>query len=109
MPRPNFHDKLPLGGSKFPPMAGGPVDDAQKLDWVWAWIYQNGPDDAAAAARGGGGPFAEGEDWSVNLQSTPDSADFEAGRPAQATALAMVIHGTHKEAYWWSEAIMIDP
>jgi hypothetical protein len=107
MPRPNFHDNLSLEGSRFPPVAGGPVDEAQQLNWVWAWIYQNGPNDAAAAARGGGGPFAQGEDWTVSLQSTPDSADFEAGRPAQATAIAMVVRGGQREAYWWSEAVLI--
>jgi hypothetical protein len=109
MPRPNFHDNLPLGGGNFPPEAGGPVDATQELTWVWAWIYQNGPNNAAAAARGGGGPFAAGEDWNVSLQTTPDSAPFEAKRPAQATAIAMVVSGGNQEAYWWSEAVMITP
>ena len=107
MPRPNFHDELPLGGSKAPAEAGGPIAKTQTLEWVWAWIYQNGPGQAAAVSGGRNGPFTG--NWTVTLERAPDSDDFEPGRPAQATAIALVDEDGEKEAYWWSEAILIRP
>lgn len=105
MPRPNFHDVLHLAGSKAPPKAGGPIAHTQKLEWVWAWIYQNGSNHAAVASGGGKGPF--GQDWTVPLKPSQDSDDFKPNRPAQATAIAMVVENGKKEAYWWSEAVLI--
>lgn len=105
MPRPNFHDVLRLGGSKAPPEAGGPIAETQTLEWVWAWIYQNGHHHAAAASGGGRGPF--GKDWTVSLKLAQGSDDFKPNRPAQATAIAMVVQDGKKEAYWWSEAVLI--
>jgi hypothetical protein len=105
MPRPNIDDELSLGGSKAPPEARGPIADTQTLAWVWVWIYQNRPGKSAAANGGGQGPF--NTTWRVPLQLSPDSHDFEADRPAQATALAKVVENGEEEAYWWSEAIMI--
>jgi hypothetical protein len=106
MPRPNIDDELSLGGSKAPPVASGPIAKTQTLEWVWVWIYQNRSGKAAAANGGGNGPF-EPEHWRVRLEMAPDSHDFEADQPAQATALAKVVENGEEEAYWWSEAIMI--
>jgi hypothetical protein len=107
VPRPNFHNELFLA----PFEAAGPIDHNQRLDWVWVWLVQNieNAHDKAAAARGSGGPFGPpNQEWRVPLNLATADA-FTPDWPAQATAVALVKKGGKKEAYWWSEAVMIRP
>lgn len=126
MGRPNFADALSLpdpgnaaalvaAGEEPPgPPAHGPVPPGDKLKWIYVWIIQNGPGDNRAAAAYGeeeeANPPFEGT-WHVKTEMAHDSDEFIAGRPAQATAMALVVNeddGT-EVVDWWSEAIMIDP
>ena len=120
MGRPNFDDSLRLpiptkrqpGGEELGPEAHGPVPEGDKLNWIYVWIIQNGPSGRAAAAYGEspehGLPFSG--TWETETEMTHDSDEFTPGRPAQASAMALVVHadGT-KEVDWWSEPVMLDP
>lgn len=108
MPRPNFNDELFLSQAPFE--AAGPIAPTQMLEWVWVWIIQNRPDKAAAARGGGPGPFGPpAKEWRVPIKMAANSAPFTPDWAAEATAVALVDEGGSKEAYWWSEAIMIRP
>jgi hypothetical protein len=124
MPRANFDDSLRLPSQaerraaeeadKEPPgpFAAGPVPNGDELAWIYVWIIQNGPGKRAAAAYGespeNGDPFSG--DWAIDTEMTHDSDDFTPGRPALATAMALVTNGNRREIDWWSEAIMLhDP
>ena len=122
MPRANFFDSLPLPdpnkGPQDPdelpgPLAGGPVPDGEELAWIYVWILQNGPEGRAAAAYGESEHDAPAfsQRWDIPTEMAHDSDDFTPGRPAQATAMALVndLNGDSKEIYWWSEAVTITP
>jgi|Tabmets5t2r1_1033131.scaffolds.fasta_scaffold00445_2 hypothetical protein len=123
MPRSNFDDTLhlPAPSTETPaqgpageeeelpgPLAGGPSPQGT-LTWIYVWIIQNGPDGRAAAAYG------ESEHdqtfvgrWDIPTEMAHDSDEFTPGRPALATAMAMVDEGSEgREVYWWSEAVTI--
>lgn len=111
MARPNFDETLHLFGGGAP-VAGGPVPPGDKLRWIRVWLIQNGPGPAKAAASYGASPygvtFGPGK-WEINTYLAHASDPFIPGRPAQATAIALVEHGNTKEVDWWSEAVAIAP
>jgi hypothetical protein len=116
MPRPNFNSKLnvPSPSSSFPepgPTARGPAPTGNiDMTWVEVWIFQNPQKGRAAAASGRSAPGASfGNNWSLRTKLAYDSDKFLKGKPAQATAVALLenpVDGT-KEYYWWSESVTI--
>lgn len=119
-PRANFDESLqlpdPAKGPGHGPLAGGPVPDGEELAWVYVWILQNGPAGRAAAAYGESEHDQDSRGttfrrrWDLPTEMAHDSDDFTPGRPAQATAMALVnSEGGARDVYWWSEAVMIAP
>jgi hypothetical protein len=114
MPRPNFNPslKIPNPSSSFPkpgPTARGPAPTGN-MTWVEVWIFQNPQKGRAAAASGRSAPGASfGNTWNLRTNLAYDSDKFLKGKPAQATAVALLENpadGT-KEYYWWSESVTI--
>jgi hypothetical protein len=123
MPRPNFSDSLrvptPPRGTTGPPpgpLAQGPVPDGDELTWMQVWIFQNygrartaiawGTSKYDAPRQAERPPFRGS--WRVPTELERNSDPFSPGKPALATAIALVKHddGT-KEVDWWSEAVTI--
>jgi hypothetical protein len=116
MPRPNFNSNLkvpnPSPSSPKPgPTARGPAPTGNdEMTWVEVWIFQNPQKGKAAAATGTSAAGANyGNTWSLRTKLAYDSDKFVKGKPAQATAVALLenaVDGT-KEFYWWSESVTI--
>jgi hypothetical protein len=116
MPRPNFNPnlKIPNPSANHPnpgPTARGPAPTGNvDMTWVEVWIFQNRTQARASAATGrsqAGASFSN--NWSLRTNMAYDSDKFLKGKPAQATAVALLENpadGT-KEYYWWSESVTI--
>jgi hypothetical protein len=93
------------------PLATGPVADGERMSWIQVWVFQNTDGNAAAAT--GTRDWSERavtRTWTTPTELAQGSEDFLPGKPAQATALALVKRGrTTEEFYWWSVPVMIDP
>jgi hypothetical protein len=107
MPRANFDDEQFLT-SKGSFKATGPTGQGEKLAWVWVWIVQNRPGNAAAARGGAAGPFTG--KWEVPLTVANPPKPFVEDKRARGHAVALVDNGGDEpEVYWWSERIWIRP
>jgi hypothetical protein len=125
MARANFNSSLklpppPEKTAKEPPgpSAEGPVPDGDELIWILVWIFQNTSGEEAtksAAAYGesskdDGSPFSGPfkNTWTIETEMAHGSDDFTAGRPAQATAMALVKNQDGSSVVdWWSEPVMM--
>jgi hypothetical protein len=101
------------------PLARGPVADGDELTWMQVWLLQNPRRGRAAAAWGtgplgawGGGasrprPFTGS--WRIQTELAPGSDTFTRGKPALASAMALVHHTADDttEVEWWSVPVLI--
>jgi len=120
-----FEETLPILTGKAPKgvrlgaCAMGPVADGDKLTWMRVWVWQlNGNKVAASSGTSGehlGGPkktkreklpFTPEKGWMIQTQLEPGSAQFAKGKPALATALAIVEHADGSTGVeHWSQAV----
>jgi hypothetical protein len=118
-----FNNSLQLKGppptasdAREAPLARGPVADDDELTWIQVWVLQNPRKGRAAAAWGtgprdwGGGasrPFTGS--WRIQTELAPGSNTFTRGKPALASAMALVHHKSDDttEVEWWSVPILI--
>ena len=101
--------------------AMGPVADGDKLTWMRVWIWQlDGAKVAASSGTSGthlGGPkevprekppYTPKKGWMVQTELEPGSKQFSKGKPALASALAMVKHKDGStDVEHWSQAILV--
>lgn len=101
--------------------AMGPVEKGDEIIAMRVWLYQQtGQKVAASAGNGGvhlGGhpkipteklPF-KGAKWMIQTQLEPNSPQFTKGKPALATAMALVRRGGSVEIEHWSQGVLIRP
>jgi hypothetical protein len=97
----------------------GPVAPGVKLTWMRVWVWQlNGDQVAASTGTSGehiGGPrkspreklpFTDGKGWMIQTALEPGSDQFAKGKPALATAMAIVEHEDGSTGVeHWSQAV----
>jgi hypothetical protein len=100
------------------PLARGPVADGDELKWMQVWLLQN-PQRGRAAAASGTGPAGSWTSanpprpftgsWRIQTELAPGSSTFMRGKPALATAMALVHHTADDttEVEWWSVPVLI--
>jgi hypothetical protein len=112
----NFNNSLsvpkasPREAGKPPgPLARGPVAEGDEMTWIQVWIFQNPRRGRRAAATGTskwGQRFTK--TWRVDTERVDGSDAFSPGKPAMASAMALVERSDGaREVDWWSEAITI--
>jgi hypothetical protein len=128
MPRNAFDEQLPLlpagvtsSGSQLSVCAMGPVAPGDTVHSMRVWVYQQvGTQVAASSGNGGehlGGhpmsdreslPFTDELGWMIQTELEGESAQFTKGKPALATAMAIVEHKDgSKDVEHWSQGILI--
>lgn len=99
----------------------GPVAEGAQLTWMRVWVWQQaGKKSAAASGTSGehlGGhrpaarerlPFTKKKGWMIQTELEPGSSQFTAGKPAMATAMALVKHSDGStEVDHWTQAVMV--
>jgi hypothetical protein len=120
-----FFEVLPIlvdGGNQVGVCAMGPVGDGDTLVWMRVWVWQQDGDDVAASAGNAGEhvpgahelaaedrpPFAHPrERWMVQTKLEPDSADFNADKPALVQAIALVENSGDRSIVQWGQAVAL--
>jgi hypothetical protein len=95
----NFDDKQKIDSHGSVAHATGEVDAGEKMFWIAAFLYQNGPGHYAAAA--GEREWLNGVDkkWTCPTNMAPGSRPFKKGL-AHAWALARVRDGGEQFFAW---------
>jgi hypothetical protein len=137
MPRPRFNETLDILGKAsdeelealaaaglnpelpLSVCAMGPVPPGDEIISMRVWVWQQ-TDDQVAASAGNGGVHLGGHapapseklpfkapDWMIQTQLEPGSEQFSEGKPALATAMALVRRDGTLEIDLWSQAVMI--
>jgi hypothetical protein len=105
--------------------AMGPLDKGDKILAMRVWVWQVVGGQVAASA-GTAGVHLGGHDeepseqfpllgtddskmWMVQTQLEPHSPQFVNGKPALATAMALIERGGAVDLEHWSQAVMIEP
>lgn len=122
-----FFEVLPLlvdGGNQVGVCAMGPIGDGDTLIWMRVWVWQQDGEDVAASAGNAGDhvpgahalaadqkpPFAHpAERWMVQTKLEPQSADFNAEKPALVQAMALVENGADRTIVQWGQAVALRP
>jgi len=82
----------------------GPVKKNERIFWISACVYQDGPGHYAAAAGRKRWPNGRAPEWSCPTQMAPGSMPFNKGK-ARAWALALVTDGADRKYYGWGHEV----
>ena len=123
-----FFEVQPLlmdGSNQVGVCAMGPVGDGDTLIWMRVWVWQQDGDDVAASAGNAGDhvpgahslsaaqtpPFIHPQDerWMVQTKLEPESANFNAEKPALVQAMALVQNGGDRSIVQWGQAVALRP
>jgi len=96
-----FDDKQKIDQQWNLAQATGPVETDEKMFWISAVVYQNGPEQGHYAAAWGETEWPTGVDkkWDCPMEMAQGSKPFKKG-PAKAWALARVTDGGGKFFAW---------
>jgi hypothetical protein len=99
-----FYKKQHINSKGFLTRATGPVSRNQRMFWISAFVYQNGPGHYAAAAGTKKWSNGKAPKWECPTEMVPGSQPFNKG-PAKAWALALVTDRAGRKYYGWADDV----
>ncbi|HEV3379249.1 MAG TPA: hypothetical protein VG126_18395 [Thermoleophilaceae bacterium] len=102
-----FADRQKITKRGFLTSAKGDVEDNQRMFWISAYVFQNGPGHHAAASGTKEWPNGKAHHWTCPTEEVPGSNRFKAGE-ARAWALALVTEGDGRKFYGWGHKVTLE-